>query len=188
MDYHAFVFLTADSQPDGALRFAPWERPKEIRHNLEVLKVHHLNLFSSPQAEDKWALPPATLPTVADAPVLRAGGSFMAYDKQHVVWVLGGYALSPGGIDRAGGVVVEVDRTPYRAYYGVPIGSIADPRNPEIARLAENPELCDCGFRREFSREQLPAGPHRLTIMVLNKEGTAWFASGPQEVPMKWPD
>jgi hypothetical protein len=188
MDYHAFVFLTADSQPDGTLRFAPWEKPEEIRHNLAVLKEHHLNLFSSPQSAEKWTIPPATLPVLADAPVLGAGGGFVAYDKQHIVWVLSGFALSPEGKDRAGGVVVEVDGQPYRAYYGLPIGAVTDARKPEIAKVADNPALSDCGFRREFSREQVPAGPHRLTIKVLNKDGTAWFASAPQEFSLNWPD
>jgi hypothetical protein len=189
MDYHAFVFLTADSQPDGALRFAPWEKIEEIRHDLAVLKEHHLNLFSSPQRAAQWAVPSPALPVASAPPVLRITAmSYIPYVNNEVGLVFAGYALGADGKDRAGGVVVEIDGTPYRAYYGLPIGSVADVNNaelikqvPELASVRDNPNLSECGFRREFTRQQLLPGPHSLAIKVLTADGSGWYNSRPPQ-------
>jgi hypothetical protein len=58
-----------------------------------------------------------------------------------------------------------------------------------VAETQKDPALQECGFRREFSPQQLSAGPHRLVVKVLTKDGTAYFAYGPPQqfnVP-EWP-
>ena len=105
----------------------------------------------------------------------------MGYSFENHGMVLNGCALDPSGKDRVGGVILEIDGTPYRAYYGLPMDAVPEVRG--------NPDLRECGFRREFSQQQLPAGAHRISIRVLTKAGTAEFASGPAQainVP-DWP-
>jgi hypothetical protein len=181
MEYHAFVFLTADTQPDDALRFAPWEKAGELRHDLAVLKALRLNVFASPDAAARYAVPPiAAMRTTSETARVEFGMSFVRGSRDMLL-VLAGYALSPAGDDRAGGVVLEIDATPYRAYYGLPADSL-----PEVRK---DPSLRECGFRRAFSRQQLPTGTHTLAVRVLAEDGTSYFASGPPQafqVP-QWP-
>jgi len=179
MDYHRFVFLTAGSQPDGALRFAPWEQPEEIRHNLAVLKEHRLNVFAPAERPDRYESPSAALPTVAAA--LRIEVTSLGFSLANHDLVLAGYAVAPGGKQRVGGVAVEIDDKPYTAYYGLPVAAL-----PDVPR---DPGLRECGFRREFSQQQLPAGTHHLAIKAWSEDRGTWFAAARAqqfEVP-DWP-
>ncbi len=196
MNYHAFVFLTADSQPDEALRFAPWEDVAEIRHNLALLREHRLNIFAPSQAPDRYALPAATLPTVSAPSGLQVIPRFTGPLVQDFIYLnrsgtrcrlyepfaaLFGYAFDGGGQERLGGVVLEIDGVAYRAYYGPP--------RYAANLVAKNPTLGECGFCRDFSPRQLPAGRHYLTIRLLKSDGGAYFAAGPPQpfqVP-EWP-
>ena len=80
------------------------------------------------------------------------GFSFKNRAHTHVL-TMSGYALNPAGNELAGGVIIEIDGVPYRAYYGMPIETVADMQNPDVAKISKDPELRDCGFRREFSRQ-----------------------------------
>jgi hypothetical protein len=177
--YQTFVFLTADSQPDWDMKFpgATWEDPQKNRHEVAVLKQQHLNIFAAADS-DRYAIPQTSLPALKVFPDVRMTSLDFANDD-HIL-MLRGYALTTDG-DLVGGVVLEIDDKPYRAFYGLPDDSLAEAR--------KDPGLRDCGFRRDFSRQQLPAGAHRLAIKVLTKDGSAWFASPPAQqfsVP-EWP-
>ena len=179
MDYRTYLYCTADSQPDLTLRFVPWEVPKEVRHNLAVLKEHHLNVFSSPEVAAQFAIPDGTLPTLAARANLQIRGLGFAADRR--VFVIAGIALNPAADDLVGGVILQIDGIDYMAYYGLPVDVVTE--------VQKSPELRYCGFRREFSQEQLPPGSHRIAIKVLAKDRKAFFAHAePQQFNVPdWP-
>ena len=190
MEYQAYVFATSETQPDEVVQTDAGPEAPAWREGLKLLKKLHWNVYSSPDLSERYSIPPASLPTQATSALVKPGMSIAYKNRAGAqVVVIGGYALAPEGNDRVGGIVLEIDDRPYRAYYGLPIEMVADARIPAVARIQSNSELRDCGFRREFSEQQLSAGPHRLEIKVLTKDGTAWYTPGlPQtfNVP-EWP-
>jgi hypothetical protein len=168
-DYHAFIFLTSESQPDESLRFAPWEDPTMLRQSLAILQEHGLNIFASPARAQQYAVPAANLPVLA-APT-RAALNPLAIAKETGIVTVAGWAVSDSGDDVAGGVFLEVDGTPYAAYYGLP--------REDVAQDLKNPRLKCCGFSRDFPARLMRPGEHRLVVKVLTKDRQAYFQPQP---------
>ncbi len=119
-EYHVFLFLTADTQPDEALPTAPWEKGAEDRVRLQYMKEHRLNAFHSPDPAPNWALPAPGL-TVLSYPA-RIQVSPLQVNTEHGqqgLLTLNGIALDGKENKPVGGVFVEVDNVIYPTYYGL---------------------------------------------------------------------
>ncbi len=162
-DYHVFVFLTADTQPDEALPSLPNHEGKVIRRELEFLKKHQLSVFHAPKLDPCWTLPVNSLPTL---PIpARIQMNQVQINNEHGqagLFTFSGIALDPKENEPVGGVFLDVDNITYPTYYGMPL--------PDVALALKSDRATNCGFRREFSISQLGPGRHVMKVRAVSAD------------------
>ncbi len=123
MNYQAYVFATADTQPDEVVQRAAGPRAPEVREGLKFLQKSHLNVFSSPELTERYALPSA------ETPVLQTAAKFdlnqFGASRGSSVFNAVGWAVDPTGTDTVGGVFLDIDGQMYPTFYGVARDDIA---------------------------------------------------------------
>jgi len=168
-DYHVFVFLTADNQPDEALPTAPWEKGPVMRRQIAFLRQHGLNVFHAPDPTPNWTLPAPGLPLLPYPARLQMNP--LQVNNEHGqtgLFTFSGIALDGKEDELVGGVFIEVDKVIYPAYYGLP--------REDVAEVLKTSRVTRCGFRRDFSVSQLGSGRHTLRIGAVSRDRTALYA------------
>ncbi len=168
-DYHVFVFLTYDTQPDEALPTAPPHKGAVIRPQLKFLKEHGLSVFHSPDPAANWTLLAQGLP-VLPFPARFQMNQLQVNNEhgQRGLFTFSGIALDGKENEPVGGVFFEVDNVTYPAYYGIP--------REDVAQALKTSRVTKCGFRRDFSVSQLGPGRHTLRIRAVSRDRTALYA------------
>jgi hypothetical protein len=165
-EYQAFVFATSDSQPDGVVQMGAGPRAPEWRRGLAFLRTHGWNVFSDAELLVRYATPPGDAKVMSQP--AQVALTNVHFNPQLGAWIASGWALDPSGHDTLDGVFLDVDGTPYPAFYGLPRDDV-----PESARGC----CWASGFLRAFDRQLFTCGEHVLAIRARAKDRTAFFAT-----------
>ena len=191
-DYHAFVLSTIDTQPDEVARAAN-ESADPIREGVVLLKKHGWNVYAPGGTAAHYcaALCDAARPGEAGtsrAESIRSRQGRKVPDSRRM-------ATNTEGSDAVGGVYLDIDGTLYPTFYGMPSPGLGNWMANERAKRDEqaagstgkaaaaqpqaNDRLDYCGFQRAFATGLFAKGHHRLTVKVLTKDRSSFFASPP---------
>ncbi|MEW5874595.1 MAG: hypothetical protein AB1752_05365 [Candidatus Zixiibacteriota bacterium] len=166
----AFILTTFDTQPDRVLEQVMRFQPRFLRPVAEYMREKRYNVFAEqviPECPEPCRIAPA--PTFAG--VLAVNGGPVDPDSRSASIPLGsefalleGWALDPGRLTPASGVIIEIDGRRLPVFYGS--------RSPESVRSLKSPGLEYCGFERAIDLAGLGPGRHDVGVRVISGDGT----------------
>lgn len=178
----AFITYTYETQPDAALEEV-FPSAEIVGSNSRILDELDYNVFAYPPEP---APPPLSelseVSTSTEYDIGSISGVGVGENEETITVLadrpaltISGWALDSRAGDLAGGVYIEIDGEPYPAFYGVV---------REALRERFGPHLGEAGFTRTISTEEISAGEHELSLLIVANDEESYYRTEPVTIEM----